>query len=95
MVNAGLGIRRSYLSETRRVAIEFLKRGLQAIVFAQSRLSTEILTTYMKDAFQGPPGAADVEYDDVSSRAAPCGTAPGALPWPSPSPPRLPTRSAR
>ena len=60
VVNAQLGIRRSYLAETRRVAIEFLKRGLQLIVFAQSRLSTEILTTYMKDAFQGPPGAADV-----------------------------------
>jgi DEAD/DEAH box helicase domain-containing protein len=60
VVNAQLGIRRSYTSETRRVAIEFLKRGLQIIVFAQSRLSTEILTTYMKDAFAGPPGAADV-----------------------------------
>ena len=51
VVNAQLGIRRSYLAETRRVAIEFLKRGLQLIVFAQSRLSTELLTTYMKDAF--------------------------------------------
>jgi len=60
VVNAQLGIRRSYLAETRRVAIEFLKRGLQIIVFAQSRLSTEILTTYLKDAFAGPPGAADV-----------------------------------
>ena len=55
-----LGIRRSYLEETRRVAIEFLKRGLQSIVFAQSRLATEILTTYLKDAFAGPPGSADV-----------------------------------
>jgi DEAD/DEAH box helicase domain-containing protein len=60
VVNAQLGIRRSYLAETRRVAIEFLKRGLQLIVFAQSRLTTEILTTYLKDAFAGPPGAADV-----------------------------------
>jgi len=60
VVNAQLGIRRSYLAETRRVAIEFLKRGLQLIVFAQSRLSTELLTTYMKDAFEGPPGSADV-----------------------------------
>jgi DEAD/DEAH box helicase domain-containing protein len=60
VVNKELGIRRSYLAETRRVAIEFLKRGLQLIVFAQSRLSTEILTTYLKDAFAGPPGAADV-----------------------------------
>jgi DEAD/DEAH box helicase domain-containing protein len=60
VVNAQLGIRRSYLAETRRIATEFLKRGLQLIVFAQSRLSTEVLTTYMKDAFPGLPGAADV-----------------------------------
>ena len=58
VVNPQLGIRRSYLAETRRVALEFLKRGLQLIVFAQSRLSTEILTTYLKDAFQAPPGGA-------------------------------------
>ncbi|MBI2828069.1 MAG: DEAD/DEAH box helicase [Acidobacteria bacterium] len=56
VVNQQLGIRRSYLSETRRVAGEFLRRGLQLIVFAQSRLSTEILTTYLKDDFEGPPG---------------------------------------
>jgi DEAD/DEAH box helicase domain-containing protein len=57
VVNHQLGIRRSYLSETRRVASEFLKRNLQLIVFAQSRLSTEILTTYLKDDFEGAPGA--------------------------------------
>jgi DEAD/DEAH box helicase domain-containing protein len=44
------------LSEARRVAGEFLKRQLQLIVFCQSRLSTEILTTYLKDDFEGPPG---------------------------------------
>jgi DEAD/DEAH box helicase domain-containing protein len=60
VVNAQLGIRRSYLAESRRVASEFLKRGLQLIVFAQSRLSTEILTTYLKDEFPARPGAADV-----------------------------------
>jgi DEAD/DEAH box helicase domain-containing protein len=57
VVNHQLGIRRSYLGETRRVAAEFLKRNLQVIVFAQSRLSTEILTTYLKDDFEGIPGA--------------------------------------
>ena len=57
VVNHQLGIRRSYLSETRRIAAEFLKRNLQLIVFAQSRLSTEILTTYLKDDFEGVPGA--------------------------------------
>jgi DEAD/DEAH box helicase domain-containing protein len=56
VVNAQLGIRRSYLAETRRLASEFLKRKLQTIVFAQSRLATEILTTYLKDDFGGPPG---------------------------------------
>ncbi len=56
VVNQQLGIRRSCLGETRRIAGEFLKRGLQLIVFAQSRLSTEILTTYLKDDFEGPPG---------------------------------------
>ena len=60
VVNAQLGIRRSYLSESRRVALEFLKHNLQLILFAQSRLSTEILTTYLKDAYNGPPGASDV-----------------------------------
>ena len=56
VVNQQLGIRRSYLAETRRVAAEFLKRKLQVIVFTQSRLTTEILTTYLKDDFGGPPG---------------------------------------
>src|SRR5438552_6662740 len=56
VVNHQLGIRRSYLSETRRIAAEFLKRNLQLIAFAQSRLSTEILTTYLKDDFEEVPG---------------------------------------
>jgi DEAD/DEAH box helicase domain-containing protein len=60
VVNKELGIRRSYLTESRRVSLEFLKHNLQLILFAQSRLATEILTTYLKDAYQGPPGAADV-----------------------------------
>jgi DEAD/DEAH box helicase domain-containing protein len=57
VVNHQLGIRRSYLSEARRVSAEFLKRNLQLILFAQSRLATEILTTYLKDDFENVPGA--------------------------------------
>src|SRR4051794_2106776 len=60
VVNAQLGIRRSYLAEARRVALEFLRHNLQIILFAQSRLAVEILTTYLKDAFHGPPGSSDV-----------------------------------
>ncbi|MBM3779478.1 MAG: DUF1998 domain-containing protein, partial [Acidimicrobiia bacterium] len=56
VVNRELGIRRSYLTETRRVAGAFLRRGLQTIVFAQSRLTTEILTTYLREDFDGAPG---------------------------------------
>jgi DEAD/DEAH box helicase domain-containing protein len=59
VVNQQLGIRRSYLAETRRIAAEFLKRQLQLIVFTQSRLTTEILTTYLKDDFGGQPGTSE------------------------------------
>ena len=38
------------------MAGEFLRRNLQVIVFAQSRLSTEILTTYLKEDFADVPG---------------------------------------
>jgi DEAD/DEAH box helicase domain-containing protein len=50
VVNRQLGIRRSYLNETRRIATEFLRRGQQTLVFANSRLATEVLVTYLKDA---------------------------------------------
>ena len=59
VVNHQLGIRRSYLGEARRIAAEFLKRHLQVIVFAQSRLATELLTTYLKGDFESAPGMSD------------------------------------
>jgi len=49
VVNRFLGIRRSYVNESRRVASLFLKNNLQTIVFAQSRLITEVLLTYIKE----------------------------------------------
>jgi DEAD/DEAH box helicase domain-containing protein len=49
VVNAYLGIRRSYVNESRRVAGIFLRNSLQTIVFAQSRLITEVLVTYLKE----------------------------------------------
>ncbi len=56
VVNPQLGIRRSYLNETRRLARIFLGRGLQTIVFANSRLATEILVTYLQEDFAAAPG---------------------------------------
>jgi DEAD/DEAH box helicase domain-containing protein len=50
VVNRALGIRRSYINESSRVAQEFLKRDLQTMVFANSRLQTEILLTYLQQA---------------------------------------------
>lgn len=55
VVNRQLGIRRGYLGETRRIASELVLRGQQALVFANSRLTTEILLTYLKDACERPP----------------------------------------
>jgi DEAD/DEAH box helicase domain-containing protein len=59
MVNRNLGIRRSYINEATRVAKEILARKLQTIVFANSRLHTEVLLTYLQQA--NPPEAGQPE----------------------------------
>src|ERR1700739_1650903 len=59
VVNRALGIRRSYINEGSRVAQEFLKHDLQTMVFANSRLHTELILTYLQQAnpqFPGKPG---------------------------------------
>jgi DEAD/DEAH box helicase domain-containing protein len=56
VVNRALGIRRSYINEASRVAQEFLKHELQTMVFANSRLHTEILLTYLQQANPHLPG---------------------------------------
>ena len=55
VVNRQLGIRRSYIGESRRIAMEFIERHLQTLVFANSRLATEVLVTYLKDACDRGP----------------------------------------
>ena len=50
VVNQQLGIRRSYIGETRRIALELLDCHQQTLVFANNRLATELLVTYLKDA---------------------------------------------
>jgi len=59
MVNRNLGIRRSYINESTRVAKELLARKLQTIIFANSRLHTEILLTYLQQANPPKPGQAE------------------------------------
>ena len=55
VVNRQLGIRRGYLQETRRIAVEFIERHQQTLVFANSRLATEILVKYLRDAIERGP----------------------------------------
>ena len=57
VVNRALGIRRSYINESSRVAQEFLKRDLQTMVFANSRLHTEILLMYLQQTNPHFPGS--------------------------------------
>jgi len=56
VVNRALGIRRSYINESSRVAQEFLKHDLQTMVFANSRLHTELILTYLQQANPQQPG---------------------------------------
>ena len=56
VVNRALGIRRSYINEASRVSQEFLKHDLQTMVFANSRLHTEIILTYLQQANPQSPG---------------------------------------
>ena len=59
VVNRQLGIRRSYLHESKRIAAELVERGQQTLVFTNNRLATEVLLTYLKDAIERgavPPG---------------------------------------
>ncbi|MFW6149485.1 MAG: DEAD/DEAH box helicase, partial [Atribacterota bacterium] len=49
VVNRQLGIRKSLIKETARLVSKFLNYDIQSIVFARSRLTTELLTSYLKD----------------------------------------------
>ncbi len=49
VVNRELGIRRSVVNETRRLARFLLDAAVQHIVFARSRVRVEILTRYLKE----------------------------------------------
>jgi DEAD/DEAH box helicase domain-containing protein len=59
VIDASLGIRRSYTLETTRIAERFLAAEVQTAVFARARLTTEVLLGYIRDAYErlgGEPG---------------------------------------
>jgi DEAD/DEAH box helicase domain-containing protein len=56
VVNRELGIRRSAMAAARRLASAFITAGVQTIVFAPSRVSVELLLTYLQGELRQRPG---------------------------------------
>ncbi len=56
IVNAPLGIRASSLLTAQRIGERLIRDGVQTILFARSRTSVEVLTTYLREALPSPPG---------------------------------------
>jgi DEAD/DEAH box helicase domain-containing protein len=60
VVNPELGIRAPYLAESAKMAIRFLREKIPTIVFAQSRLSTEVLLGAIKTGVADRTGDAGI-----------------------------------
>jgi DEAD/DEAH box helicase domain-containing protein len=58
VINPQLGLRGSSLLTAQRLAQRLIGDGVQTIVFARSRTSVEVLTTYLREALPSPPGHA-------------------------------------
>ena len=56
VVNPELGIRAPYLGEAARLAVRFLREKIATIVFAQSRLATEVLLASVKNGVADKTG---------------------------------------
>ncbi len=59
VVNRELGIRRSSALEAQGLAADFLRNDIQTIVFARSRVTTELLLTYLREGLARHPGLAE------------------------------------
>ena len=60
LVNRQLGIRRSSVLETQKLAAHLLRSGIQTIVFARSRVRVEILLTYLQELVKDELGAKSI-----------------------------------
>jgi DEAD/DEAH box helicase domain-containing protein len=60
VVNPELGIRAPALTEASRLAVRFLKAEIATIVFAQSRLATEVLLASIKAQVETKPGQSGI-----------------------------------
>ncbi|BBI33662.1 DEAD/DEAH box helicase [Cohnella abietis] len=60
VVNKQLGIRRSSVLESQKLAAMLLKSGIQTIVFARSRVRVEILLTYLQENIKNELGTKSI-----------------------------------
>ena len=56
VIDAALGLRRSYTLEATRIAERFLAAGVQSVVFARARRTTEVLLGYVRDGYERAGG---------------------------------------
>lgn len=52
VINPALGLRASYLGVSRQVAATFMRERIHTIVFCGARVTTEVMTKYLKDEFR-------------------------------------------
>ncbi|MGC9366171.1 MAG: DEAD/DEAH box helicase [bacterium] len=52
LVDPVQGIRRSVVKQAQRIALKFLTRGIKTIIFARSRLRTEVIASYIKKSME-------------------------------------------
>jgi len=56
VINRELGIRRSAMLESQKLAARLIQEGVQTIVFTRSRLGVEVLLSYLREKFKSLPG---------------------------------------
>jgi DEAD/DEAH box helicase domain-containing protein len=56
VIDPALGIRRAYTLESTRIAERFLAAGVQTVVFARARRTTELLLGYVRDSVEEAGG---------------------------------------
>ena len=59
VINKELGIRKSSIREASRIATDLIRNQIQTILFTRSRITTEVLVTYLKEAVKDKIGKAD------------------------------------
>ena len=67
LVDPALGLRRSSLLEAEAIAARLVDNGVQTVVFARSRLSVEVLLTYLRDRMASAHGE---QVDDSAVNSA-------------------------